>query len=147
MSLRSLLSTTMNKFENKIKTSSESFEKFTADLAEKAKELNSPYNIKCEELEHLIKYFEELNEILERYRNLFPNFSIDEYISSEKHLENSKNDDLLNINQTYFECIKSQQDMEVEARKLTNELFGKDIAKLEMRQIKEHLYKNWKFKK
>lgn len=84
--------------------------------------------------------------MLESYKKFFPNFSIDEYMKSGKLLENSNDDDFLNFDKNYFECIRAQQNTEVKIRELADKLWGKDIAILDVMQIKDYLYKNWKFK-
>lgn len=141
MSIRSLFSTKLDQLETLIKVSGENFERTANNISEKMKELNSPYNIKREELEHSIKLFERYNEIMEKHKKLFPNFSIEKYISSGKHLK--KTDDFLDIEYIYFECISEQRNIENKIKELAENIFGKDIASLDVIDIKEYLYKNW----
>lgn len=156
MSIRALLSTTLNQFENIIKLSSEGFEKITTDLAEKTKELNSPHNIKCRELERTITFFKKYSELEKRYMSLLSELSSFDMDGIEKLsiLMNGKSDNSRQETEEYFNELQNsllgiqnhKKYFDIKIRKLARELYDENIAQLEIEQIKEHLYKNWKFK-
>ncbi|HDL5456968.1 TPA: hypothetical protein PXE18_002392, partial [Mannheimia haemolytica] len=149
-----LLSTTIDQLENIIQVSGESFEKITSDLAEKAKELNSEYNIKCEKLGYAITLFEKNSEIEKRYISLLSDFDMDTSIKGFEKLSllmNGKNDNARKEAEEHFNELQNglleaqdyKKDLDIKIRKLARELYNENIAQLEIEEIKEHLYKNW----
>ncbi len=141
MSIRTLFSKTLDQFEYMKKVLEESLNY----ISEKAKEQNSLYNINCEELSYFIERYESLIEFGKRCEKSCPNFSFDEYIKSGKHLRASEDSDFL-AEDIYFGLIKEKKNIEVKIRELAQNIFGETVASLEVIKIKEHLYKNWKFK-
>ena len=146
MSLRDLFNRGCDTLENVIGSIGKNIEELSLQAEEWSNELNSPYNIHCEELEHFIKLFERYIELVKRCEKLCPNFSVDEYIKSGKHLRKLEDLDFFDVEHNYFECIEKQKNIENKIRELAQNIFGETVASLEVIKIKEHLYKNWKFK-
>ncbi|HDZ3638823.1 TPA: hypothetical protein RSV88_002512, partial [Mannheimia haemolytica] len=121
---------------------------------EKAKELNSEYNIKCEKLGYAITLFEKNSEIEKRYISLLSDFDMDTSIKGFEKLSllmNGKNDNARKEAEEHFNELQNglleaqdyKKDLDIKIRKLARELYNENIAQLEIEEIKEHLYKNW----